>query len=198
VADKYFILGVPVNLGDQTNRTMAGVMGDQLISGLNLNDVLTISAYNATNSYKVVAGPEWFCTVGDDNKGTNQWPQGIGMVVKRGAGGAPTSYSYFAGLKETNVVNVVIPDNRFTYLAWPYDDSTFNNTALGIAATEGDFLYIQTNGAVNYISARYKNSAWRRGPTGAGDPLALTLRAGDGIIYKTVGGDKTFIPVVVP
>ena len=190
----YSIMGVPVLYGDPTNGTMAGRMGTELKNGLSNGDVLTIVTNGAAYVYTMNGGG-WSST--DDADGSKQWSPGVGMVLKRTALGIPTS-SYFAGFKITNSVQVAITNNSWAYLAWPHNDKVFSgngSNVLGFVATTDDYIFIQTNGTANFISARFKGTTWKRGATGAGADLALTIRPGDGIIYKTTGSPKQFISV---
>lgn len=188
-----FIVGVPVEYANAADRTIGGKLGEQLKSGLVDGDSLTIVTNSTGYTYNLVGGA-WENTSGDAllNK---EWAPGVGMVVTRGAGGGSTT-TVFAGLKETNSVHVGIPSGSWTYLTWPHNDASFNNgAALGVAASSGDYIYIQTNGAANYIPARYNAGTWRTRLNGTGPALSLTLQAGDGIIYRTAGASKEFSTV---
>lgn len=186
-----FIVGVPVEYANPSDRTMGGEMGNQLKSGLAVNDILTITSNGVDYVYNLTIDG-WQNTLGGDGTLTKQWGSGVGMVVQRGATGGSTS-SVFAGLKQTNSVQVAVKDNTWAYLTWPNNDAAFNNgAALGCASTMGDYIYVQTNGAANFTPARFDGTTWKTRISGTGSPLVLTLQAGDGIVYKTAGGNKVF------
>jgi len=189
-SNKYSIVGIPVDAAD---RSMGGALGAQLASGLANNDQVQMTENGVPYKYQVFNGG-MNCVLGPDGLLTKQWPLGVGMVVL--PAGVPTP-SFFAGLKvSTNVVSVTVSNNVWSYLAWTHNDATFSgdgSSVLGFSPSANDNIYIQTNGAANFVSARFIGTNWLNLITLS--PVSMTIRAGDGIVYKTTGGTKTFSSV---
>jgi hypothetical protein len=198
--NKYYVIGANVIYQNPTNRTMAGAMGMQLKYGLGLDDLITIIT-NGVNlcTYRLegVAPYSWNGT--GDELGTNQWAQGVGMLLKRSSLGV-ASASYYFGIKETNAISVAVKNDTWSYLSWPYNATNFSgdgSSVLGFTPSENDYIYIQTNGNANFIPARFKDFVWKKGANTnlLGSAISLTLQPGDGIIYKSKGGDRVFSSV---
>lgn len=199
-ANKFFIVGVPVDFTSPSDRTMGlgRKLATQLAAGLSVGDTVRFS--DGSNYYLYTLNSldpvEWECE--DDVPLTKVWPLGTGALVKRFSGAATSTI--LAGLKATGTVSVAVTQSQWAYLSWPYDDRSFaNGAALGMTFTDGDYLYIQTNGAPNSIAARYvaSSSKWKMWLNGRGPDLSLTLKAGDGLIYRreTAGGDLNYDPI---
>jgi len=192
-SNKYSIVGVPVQI---TDRSMHGVMGTQLASGLSNGDIIQMTQNGTPYRYKL-GGGSWSDQLGNDPGELKQWALGVGMVVL--PYDINTSPSYFAGLKKdsTNAVSVTVANNVWNYLAWVHNDKTFTSNGsnvLGFLASTNDYIYIQTNGAANFLAAKYDGASWRT-LVYPWNPITLTVKAGDGIVYKTFGGDKLFTSV---
>jgi len=194
-AGSTYIMGVPLEYVNSSDRSMGGQMGLQLGSGVSASDVLTITTNGVSYTYRW-NGVQWNWLSGTgpaDSSCTKQWGAGVGMALTRGSSGGST-VSYFAGIKETNAVSVAVPSGAWTYLTWPHNDAAFNNgSVLGFAATTGDYIYIQTNGAANFVPARFNGTTWNTRMNGTGPALSLNLGPGDGIVYRTAGASKTFV-----
>ncbi len=190
-AGKYAIFGVPVSYLSPTDRTMGGEMGNQLKTGLGNGDEITITTNGSGYRYYINGG-DWASRDHLDDSLTKQWGPGNGILVKSSLSGA----SYFAGFKQTNAVSIGLPNNAWTYVTWPHNDKTLSgngNSVLGFIAGNKDIAYIYTNGATSLVYAMFDGTSgtWKNGsyPYPA---LSITLKPGDGIIYKAVGGGQTF------
>jgi hypothetical protein len=186
-ANQYSIAGHPVQT---TDRTMGGEMGAQLAIGLPNGSTVKMIAPGGTTYTYTLSNMTW-SDPANDLDGTNSWPEGVGLLVE--PFGSPTP-SYFAGIKTTNAVSVIV-SNAWTYLSWVHDDEVFSgngSAVLGFSPTVNDYIIIQTNGSSSFYSAKFNGTTWN-GLVRPWNPLNLTIKAGDGMIYYNANpSDRTF------
>ncbi|MEI6168182.1 MAG: hypothetical protein WCS52_13420 [bacterium] len=186
-SNQYSIAGDPVQTAD---RTMGGEMGRQLAIGLGMGDRVEMIALGGKTYTYTLSNGAWRDGVNDPT-GSRQWDEGVGILVLPIGSPSP---SYFAGLKITNALSVTV-SNGWNYLSWAHNDRVFSGNGtnvLGFNPVTNDYIIIQTNGSPLFFSAKFDGSQWK-GLVRPWNPLSLTIRAGDGMIYKSVDPvNKTF------
>ena len=179
-----YITGVPVMYTTTSNSTFNGELGNQLKAGLTDGDTITAMPVGGTNKYVfTLTGPVWIGANGPADKDVVFAP-GSGMIINSmGAGGS----AYLAGMKPLTHPIVTNAPGVWTYTVWASDTTNIANGAIyGLSANSGDYIFVQPASSSSITRARYF-SGWKNNIWGTGAPLSMTLRPGDGVIYKNTG-----------
>jgi hypothetical protein len=198
-----YLVGVPVTpLG--SDMTLAGPIGTQLAKGLAAGDKLTVFVGGAAKVFTRDAGLSWSTFSGGTAPGALTFTPGMGVLIQA-AGVAADRTTLLAGLLQTNTTSVLLANGSWNIVAWPYESSGTLGAAVGGVHTpndtvagylSGDYAWIQQQGSINPIQARYITGGWVQyfNRINGTDLDGLTLQAGDGIMIKPAGVGLTWVP----